>query len=82
MYKINQRMLSGIVEDKPKIVVRNMLRYQRIVIRKKQEMLEYVTNAPEGPKTDLWPLCDFEHGHGTSVSHDIGSYFVSPFSDI
>ena len=53
MYKINQRMLSGIVEDKPKIVVRNMLRYQRIVIRKKQEMLEYVTNAPEGPKTDL-----------------------------
>ena len=49
-----------------------------------QELLQYVTNVPEGPlNLHLTRDYDFEHGHETcSLAHDISSHFVSLFCEI
>ena len=46
-------------------------------LKQKQEMLQYVTNAPERPLImTLIPGCDLEHSQGTSLAKDISCHFV------
>ena len=46
----------------------------------KQEMLQYVTNAPRRSLImTLIPGCDLEHSQGTSLAQDVTCHFVLLF---
>ena len=48
--------------------------------KKKQEMLQYVTNAPRRSLImTLIPGCDLEHSQGTSLAQDVTCHFVLLF---